>query len=327
MTNMLVPGEVTLRRLLGPLKGALSDPDTREVVVNECGEFGVENSKGWHWHKAPDLTFAQLDALCILAARQTNQRFGPFRSGCSSRLPGGERISMARPPSSPAGVINLTIRKRAANFVPTLDWLEEHGWFSFLPKRAEGWHVWLRRMIKTKRTIIFTGETGSSKTTAAEACLRAIPLHERLIILESVPEWGDLPQKNVIYRMYAQAGDDESGMPKAEEALARALRERPDRILFGEMRTGEAWAYMRVLMGGHPGGISTAHASPGRESAFDTLTLMIRESAFSVGVGDETIRRMLRDHIHIVIHCTKAPGEAVPYRATFIDAASGLLEA
>lgn len=321
----MVPGEATLRRLMAPMREALADPDTREVVVNGPGEFGVETGAGWRWVAAPELTFERLDAIGILAARFTTQDFGPFRPACSSRLPDGERITLARPPVTPAHMVSLTIRKRASSFTPTLEWLEGRGWFSALPPRPGGWPAWLRRQVERKRTIVFTGETGSSKTTAAEACIRAVPPHERIITLESTPEWFGLPHKNWAPRQYAQAGDTKSGLPRAEEALATALRERPDRILFGEMRTGEAWAYLRVLMGGHPGGISTAHAAPGREAAFDTLTLQIRENPHSAGVSDETIRRMLREHVHVVVHCEKRAGDAVPYRATGVDAAPELL--
>lgn len=318
MPTDTVPGELTLRRLMAPMAAALAAPNTREVVVNECGAFGVESSEGWSWHEAPELTFDRLDAIAILAARFTSQELGPSRPACSSRLPDGERITLARPPVTPAGTVNLTIRKRASSFTPTLEWLEETGWFSKLPAREGGWGSWLRRQVERKRTIIFSGETGSGKTSAAEACIRAIPLHERLVTLESTPEWFGLPQRNWAPRMYAQAGDTKSGLQNAEQTLAAALRERPDRILFGEMRTGEAWAYLRVLMGGHPGGISTAHAAPGRKAAFDTLLLMIRENPNSSGVSDQTIRGMLRQHIHIVIHCAKS---AEGYHATEIDVA------
>lgn len=320
---MPLPGEMTLRRLLAPMGAALADPDTREVVVNQPGRFGVENSAGWSWHDAPELDFDRLDAIGILAAGLTSQDFGVSTPACSSRLPDGERITMARPPVAATGSVTHTIRKRALSFTPTLEWLEQRGWFSFLPHAPapfSGWAAWMRHKIAVeKATIFFTGVTGSSKTTAAEAALRAIPLDERIITVESVPEWMGLPHRNWVPRVYAQDEQKRPGMLGAEQVIEQALRERPDRILFGELRTGEVWAYLRALMSGHPGGISTAHAKPGYTALEDALVFMARQNRHSQGVPEETVRGLLRAHIDVVIHCEKAPGDPVPYRATSVE--------
>lgn len=310
------PGEATLRRLLSPMAAALADPDTREVVVNRPGRFGVEDGGGWRWHEAPELDFATLDAIGILAARLTGQDFGEENPSCSSRLPDGERITMARPPVAPEGSVQITIRKRAKSFVPTLEWLEERGYFAALPQVEGGWAAWFRRKVEGRATIVCTGETGSGKTTMAEACIRAIPLDSRIVTLESVPEWLDLPHENWIPHLYAQDGQDRRGARTAEQVLALVLRERPDRILFGEMRTGEAWAYLRALRSGHRGGISTAHAEPGYAALEDVLLLMVRENRSSDGVPDGTVRALLRQSIDVVVHCARTPEG---FRATSVD--------
>lgn len=316
---MMAPEEITLTRLMGPLATALEDPDTREVVVVKPGEFGVENSKGWHWYDAEALTYKRLLALGILAAQRTGQQFGENCLGVSSRLPGGHRITMVGPPSTPAGTIHLTVRKRATSFIPTLDWLGEKGYYDFLPKGTD-WAAWCRERVVAKRSFLATGETGSSKTTFAEALARSTSLEERVATLESVPEW-ILPHRNWIPQIYRQAGSAARGLPTAEEALELVLRERPDRILFGEMRTGEAWAYLRALRTGHRGGISTAHADEGEggEEAFETMTLMIRQNASSNGVPEETVNRLLRKTINVVAHCVKVAGDKIPYRLTRLE--------
>ena len=314
-------GEATLRRLLHPLAGALADPDTREVVVNRPGSYGVENTTGWHWYDAPELTYRVLEAITILAARATGQEIGSRRAFCSSRLPDGGRISMSRPPLMPPDIISLTIRKRATSFTPTLGWMGERGWFDFLPDTRD-WVAWFRDRVEARWTFAFTGETGSSKTTAAEACIRAIPLHERIVTVESAPEWLDLPHRNWVPHLYAQAGQEGFGLPSAEEVLEHALRERPDRILFGELRTGEAWGYMRALQAGHRGSITTAHTDPGREGFLDAVGLMVRQNAHSAGVPERTVRRLLEKQVNVVVHCAKVPGDPVPYRATHLDVIS-----
>lgn len=310
---MAVAGERTLRHLLAPMQAALADPDTREIVVNQVGRFGVEDSRGWHWHEAPALTFSRLDAIGTLAAACTSQDVGPHQPSCSSRLPDGERITICRPPVVPPGTISLTIRKRAASFTPTLRLLEARGYFSFLPPGRD-WVAFFERAVAAKRTIVVAGQIGGSKTTFAEALIRAIPVHERIVTLESTPEWTCLPQENWVPLLYAREGQ-ERAWRTAAECLEDALRMRPDRILMGELRTGEAWAYLRTLMAGHPGGITTCHAETA-EGAFDALALMIRQSEHARGLSDADVRALLRKHVHVGVHCARVPGVGVPYRIT-----------
>jgi type IV secretion system protein VirB11 len=311
----MIPGERTLRHLLGPLQAALSHPDTREVVVNQVGRFGVENSTGWHWEDDAALTFGRLDAIATLAAALTSQDIGPHNPTCSSRLPNGERVTICRPPVVQVGTISLTIRKRAVSFTPTLEWLDGKGYFSHLPSGRD-WARWLGDAVANRRTIVLTGNTGSSKTTMGEALIRAIPAHERIVTLESTPEWVGLPQENWVPMLYAREGM-ERGWRSAAECLEDALRMRPDRILMGELRTGEAWAYLRALAAGHPGGITTCHAETA-EGAFDALALMVRQSPHATGVGDADVRALLRKHVHIIGHCEKVPGDPVPYRVAHL---------
>jgi type IV secretion system protein VirB11 len=311
------PAEITLNRLLAPLAAALEDPDTREVVVIRPGEFGVENSQGWRWYEDPALTYPRCLSLAILAAHRTGQHFGENSLGVSSRLPGRHRITMAGPPSTPAGTINLTIRKRATSFTPTPEWLAERGYFDFLPKGTD-WVAWCRERVLAKRTFLLTGETGSSKTTFAEALIREIPLDQRIVTMESVPEW-DLPHRNWVPIVYAQAGVEAHGLPTATQALELALRQRPDRILFGEMRTAECWAYLRALQSGHPGGVTTAHAMPGVPAAMAALMLMIRENPSAASASEHLITKLLRTSINVVAHAVKVSGDAVPYRLTHLE--------
>src|SRR5207244_4373373 len=107
------PGERTLRTSLRCLAAWLDDPATTEVVVNRPGEVGVECAGQWSWHNVPELTFARLDAISILAASMTNREVDPSQPLCASTLPTAERIQVCRPPATMPGVISLTIRKPA----------------------------------------------------------------------------------------------------------------------------------------------------------------------------------------------------------------------
>lgn len=318
------PGTRTLLHLMEPMAAALAQPGTTEVVVNQPGRFGVECDGRWTWHDAPALTFEHLDAIGILAAAMTSQDLGEDAPSCSSRLPNGERITIVRPPVMPPDIVSLTIRKRATSFTPTLQWLAERGFFSFLDPAVD-WVRFFGNAVRQRRTIVIAAETGAGKTTLAEALIREIPLHERLVTLESTPEWIGLPHENWVPLIYAREGSTTAGMRGPVECLEDTLRMRPDRILMGELRTGEAWAYLRALMAGHPGGITTCHAETA-EGAFDALAMMIRQSPGQT-IAHADIMGLLRKHIHLAVHCAKVPGDAVPYRVTEVVEVGRMREA
>lgn len=306
---MMQPGEATLRRLQAPLDQFLDDPSTTEVVVDQPGLVGVErpgHATPWQWHQVPELDFDRLDAIATLAAAMTRQDLGPDRPRCSTVLPQGYRVQIARPPLTAPGTISLTIRKRASSFVPTIDWLGENGCFKYLDASRDWMSFWQSRVAR-RSSILIGGNTGSGKTTVAEAFIRAIPLHERLVTVEKTPEWFGLPHDSWAPLYYGFAGDGESSQRAAVQCIEDALRMRPDRILVGELRApGEAWAYVRSLMAGHPGGITTIH-SHSAMGCVDNLATMLRGDAAGVSMNEVDLRALLIQHIDLVVHCAKEP--------------------
>lgn len=322
--NALIPGETTLLRALQPIQWALDAPGTREIVINKPFRYGVENGEGWTWHDDERLSFRWLEAASRLAARRTGNDLSRGRPWCSTKLPSGARATIVIPGALPEGMISWTIRKRAVDFTPTIPWLEECGWFRFLPQtgpQARDWPRWLQRQVEAGATIAFTGRPGSSKTTALEACVRGVPLDERILSLESVPELFDLPHENWVPMVYAQEAGQ--GLPTAAQALETSLRQRGDRVIFGELRTAEAWGLLRVLMSGQRGTMMTAHCDPGMDAFVDTVHLMVQQAPDATGVPMETVKALIRKHVDIVIACerVKDNNEGVPYRAVHVDIA------
>lgn len=288
--------ESTLLRLLEPFASALALAGTREIIVNVPGRFGVEGDDGWQWHDAPVLTFKRLDAIATLAASRTSKRFGVDRPTCSAVLPGGERIAIARPPATAAGTIKLNIRKRAKSFTPTLPWLEAGGYFNHVPGYDA---MFWQDAIDSNKTILVCGSIGSSKTTFAEALLRAIPQNLRLVTIEDTPEWLDLPHENWAPLYFD--GERRSAI----DCLREARRMRPDWLPMQELLGDEAWAFLGALIVGHPG-ITTVH-SDNCASAFDAIAVMIRQSQEGRGMEEQTVNKLLRQHIDIVAHCAREP--------------------
>jgi type IV secretion system protein VirB11 len=290
------PGEATLLRLLEPFREALAKPGTREIVVNLPGRFAVEGADGWTWHDAPELTFKRLDAIATLAASRTSKRVGPDRPSCSSVLPGGERIFAARPPAAAPGTIRLSIRRRAKDFVPTLGWLQEQGYF----RRTPGFDAaYWQRAMDGEKTVLIAGQIGSSKTTFADAMLRAIPLHRRLLTIEDTPEWLDLPHENWCALYF------DGERRTATDCLQDAMRMRPDDLPFQELRGVEAWAFLRARVIGHRS-ITTVHAHD-CATALQAVALMVRQSLEGRALEADTVHGLLRQHIDVVAHVARDP--------------------
>jgi type IV secretion system protein VirB11 len=305
-------GERTLNHHLALWAEHLSNPALTEICVNKPGEYATEISGIWHWHSAPHLTFDRLDGIGKLAAGLTRQTLDNHTPRASSVLPGRLRIQIARPPAVQEGTYSLTIRKRATDFVPTLPWLAERGYFAHLPQNRD-WVAWWTDAVRTRHTLLIAGAIGSSKTTFGEALIHEIPLDERIITIEKVPEW-NLLHRNWVSSLYGASGDGKAAERAATQCVEDALRQRPDRILVGELRNGgEAWAYIRAMLAGHPGGITTLHAES-TAGTMDALAMMLRQDTAGSTMSDADLRALIRRSVHIIAHCARDP-----YRLTAVE--------
>jgi len=300
------PGMAAMRHHFAPLRAFMDNPAVTEIVIQKPGEFGVEADGAWTWHVCDNLTFDRLDGMAMLAAGLTGQTLSSRTPRCSTLLPGGLRVQVARPPQVPEGTVSFTIRKRATNFVPTLEWLNDHDYFSELPQNRD-WVAWWHKAVEDRKTIIISGNTGSGKTTTGEALLRAVPRDERLVVIERTPEWTTLPHRNLVMIYYGASGDGADAERAATSAVEDALRQRPDRIMIGEVRSGgEAWAYLRAEAAGHPGGIMTVH-SLSAATTIDSLSLIMRQSGDAANLHDDVIRAQLKLFIGVIAHCKRNP--------------------
>jgi type IV secretion system protein VirB11 len=339
------PGENTLRLLLAPIASALADPTVREVVVNRPGEVGIERGNGWLWQDVPELTFQRLDAISTLAAALSQQDVGPEQPLCGTVLPDGQRLQICRPPVVAAGTLSLTIR-RPSGFAPTIDSLAAGGLFT----RTEGtgsrmhpldaelerlhrtrqWEAFFPRAVQARKTIIVTGDTGSGKTTFAKALIQAIPLEERLVTIEDTAEFIGLPHRNLVSLFYSK-GHQGVARVHSEDLIEAALRMRPDRVLMQELRDGAAFTFVRSIAAGHPGSITTCHASSAA-GAFDALRLMVKQHEAGRHLADADVQVLLHQLVDVVAHCRRDhrgfaieevwfnPPARVPHRVTALAA-------
>ncbi len=290
----------------------LADEATTEVVVNRPNEIGVENAGHWSWHDV-DLPFEKLEAIAVLAAFHVGKDISRDEPICLANMPNGERLHIVVPPVTDDGSISLTAR-RPPSFQPTIEQLRERGMFeSYEPeplllddniaKPEMPIELWLKLSegVVQRKNIVISGATGSGKSTLARALIANIPLYERIITVEYAREWRDVPHRNWVPLKYNKTG---RGV-RAKNLVEAGLAMRPDRVLIGELTDEAAFHWIRNAIAGHPGGITTLHASTA-EGAFDALQLMCRES--EAGRMDyDDIDKMLRANIDIVVHCKHDP--------------------
>jgi type IV secretion system protein VirB11 len=264
----------------------------------------------------PALDRDRLEAVAILAARMTFKSVSYLQPSCVSMLPDGQRIKIMLPPAVPSGTVSLCIRRRALSFTPTLKWLAETDYFELLDSGID-WLAYFTRAvhgtaIQKPRPIIISGEVGSSKTTFAEALVRAIPLDQRVVTLEGSPEWISLPHPNWQALFF-----DEADPTSATRRVQDAMQSRPDWVPFQELRGAEAWAYMRALKAGFRG-ITTAHAGDAR-AVLRAIASMIRQAPEGQTQHEADIIADLRLYLGLIVHVVRImpehDGEASRYRA------------
>ena len=307
-------GEKTLRLLIAPLQMWLDDPHVTEICINRPGEIWVERHGQWQLYPVPPLDFGTLDSIATLAAAMTSQDVGPNHPLCATALPDGQRVQICRPPAVQPSLVSITIR-RPSSFRPTLDTLEGKGLFRQASSpdlhdasMAGAYHSrdsrsFLSSAVLARKNILICGATGSGKTTLARALIEEIPGEERLITIEDTPEWEAIPQRNRVALFYSK-GDQGSARVRSEDLLEASLRMRPDRVLMQELRDGAAFAYLRGVVAGHPGSITTLHAQSAA-GAFDALRLMVRQHPAGATLADADVRSLLSQMVDIVVHCER----------------------
>jgi type IV secretion system protein VirB11 len=306
---------VFLRRYLEPLDPWLSDPAVTDILVNRPGEVWVETVTGQTTrHAAPGLSEVDLTRLARQVAAFASQGVNREQPLLSASLPDGARVQIIAPPATRGGLA-LAIRKHAISDL-TIAELGRAGLFdpppaaaapadAVLDDRLAGgdWMGFLSLAVALRKTIVLSGGTSSGKTTLLNALVKDIDPRERLVVIEDAPEIR-LDRPNAI-GLIAARGEQGEARVTAEALLQASLRMRPDRILLGELRGAEAFAFLRAVNTGHPGSITTVHAdSPA--GAIDQITMLALLSG--VDMGWAAIQAYARRVIDVVVQLKRVDG-------------------
>lgn len=259
--------EVTTRRFLAPIQSLLDDPTVSEIMVN--GPRSIYFERQGKIHRS-ECKFADEQSLLAAArniAEFVNRRVDVDHHSLDGRLPDGSRVHIIIPPASRVGVC-LTIRRfQKSTF--QLSSLVERG--SMSPEAME----FLQLAVLLHKSILISGGTGSGKTSLLNALSASIPETERIIVIEDTSEL-QLSQHHTVYLEAQPARPDGGGGVTIRDLFVDSLRMRPDRIVVGEVRRGEALDLVQSMISGHTGALATVHANSPRESAvrLETLCLM-----------------------------------------------------
>lgn len=309
------PETSTLDLSLKVLQPFLDDEQWTEICINKPQEVFTENNYGWTRHKIPELTQRWCLNIAKLIANNSNQVIDSERPILSAQLTKGERVQIVIPPAVPEGTTSITIRK-PSNVILTLDDIEAQGAFDEVTvKTTEDIHPdeaqllqlleakrikeFIAEAVRTHKNIIISGATGSGKTTFSKAIIQLIPPEERLITIEDVAELKLPKHLNHVRLIYSKDGQ---GLSKAtpKQLLEACLRMKPDRILLSELRSDEAYYYLRNVNSGHPGSITTVHANSPR-LAFEQLMLLVKESPGGSQLSREDIKSLLYMLVDVII--------------------------
>jgi pilus assembly protein CpaF len=280
---------------LRPIQHLILDPDISEIMVNGPERIFIE--KAGHLQAVPEVRLTP--EFLIVAVKNIARRLGGDISDSKpildSRLPDGSRVAAVLPPCSIHGVA-LTIRKFSSHRF-NMDNLVAVG--TVTAELAEQ----LRQYVLQRKNILICGGTSSGKTTLANALTEFIPNCERVVLIEDTAEIQI--QKDNVLRFEARGG--QNGLPAVtiRDLLKATLRHRPDRIILGEIRGGEAFDLLQLLNTGHSGTISTVHANSAAQSISRFTTCVLQSG---VEIPYRAIKTNIAESLNIIVHLERRPG-------------------
>jgi type IV secretion system protein VirB11 len=292
-----LPEGVYLASCLAPFREALSRADVTDIYVNRPHELWLETVHGSvERHSCEEICELTLARFARQVAALTSQGINREHPLLAATLPDGSRIQIVAPPAT-RGPIAIAIRKHLKRSVSLAD-LAAAGSFSTTltgvhktkadeelcdiiraGKLAEG----LALAVRSRRNIVVSGGTSTGKTTFLNALLREIPLAERLILIEDTAELELLHPNSV--GLIAARGELREARVTTNDLVSASLRMRPDRIILGEVRGAEAFAFLRAVNSGHPGSMTTIHADT-PERAVEQLAMLVLQSGTNLNRAD-----------------------------------------
>ncbi|HUE69893.1 MAG TPA: CpaF family protein [Pirellulaceae bacterium] len=275
---------------VGPLAPLMADPAVSDILVNGPQQVYIER---FGRLEKTDVRFRDAEHLVRIIQRiaaRVGRRIDESSPMVDARLPDGSRVNATLPPVTIDGP-TLSIRRFGRRRLRRDDLL---GLGMFSPEMTQ----FLDLVVRGRKNVLISGGTGSGKSTFLGAMAEAIPASERIVTIEDAAEL-ILDQTHVVRMETRPANVEGRGQITARELVVNALRMRPDRIIVGEVRSGEALDMLQAMNTGHDGSLTTVHANSPRDALarLETMVLMA-----GIDLPSRAIREQITAALHLVIH-------------------------
>lgn len=280
---------------LRPIAHLIEDPEVSEIMVNGSRRIFVERDGLVREVSDVRLDERNLRVAVKNIARALGDDVSEEQPILDSRLPDGSRVAAVFPPCSVGGT-TLTIRKFQTRFF-TADELVRIG--TMTPAVL----ATVQRAIVSGKNILISGGTSTGKTTLLNALATFLPAEDRVILIEDTAEL-QLDRRNLVR---FEARRQQGGLPAVtiRDLLRATLRHRPDRIIVGEVRGGEAFDLLQALNTGHAGSLSTIHANSADQALARFASCVVQSG---VELPYQAVRYQIAEAIHLVLHLSRHPG-------------------
>ncbi len=277
----------------GPIEPLLEDPAVTEVMINGPRKVFFEQRGQLH---LSNRVFRDDDHIMRIVEKivvPINRRIDESSPMVDARLPDGSRVNAIIPPLAVDGP-TITIRKFSRDPL-TVDDLVSFG--TLIPEMVD----FLRACIRTRLNVIVSGGTGSGKTTLLNVLSSFIPPTERVVTIEDPCEL-QMRQRHVIRLETRPPNVEGRGQVTQRDLMRNALRMRPDRIIVGEVRAGEAFDMLQAMNTGHDGSLTTAHANAPRD-AIARVENMVLMAGLDLPI--RAIREQVASALDLVVHVSR----------------------
>lgn len=289
---------------LGPIEGLLADPTVTEIMVNGPDDVRIER-RGVILptdvrFRSDDHIVSVINRIALADDRHCDKGSSPMTNATLHR-PGtdfdGSRVNLVVPPIAVDHPL-IDIRKFRQDML-TPQALIEAGEFD-----ASVGEI-LEALVRARMNILIVGGTGSGKTTLLNVVSSYIPDDQRIITIEDTCEL-KLAKSHVVRMESRQKGTEGTGEVTIAQIVVNALRQRPDRIVVGECRSGEAFHMLQAMQTGHDGSLTTIHANNARHS-LTRLEQMVQMAPDASTMPPDAIMSIITDAVDIVVHVRRWP--------------------
>jgi pilus assembly protein CpaF len=283
---------------LRPIAHLIEDPDVSEIMVNGSRRIFVERHGLVREVADVRLDERNLRVAVKNIARALGDDVSEEKPILDSRLPDGSRVAAVFPPCSLGGT-TLTVRKFQTRFF-TAEELVRIG------TMTAGVLETLQAAIADSKNILISGGTSTGKTTLLNALAAFLPVDDRLVVIEDTAEL-QMDRPNLVR---FEARREQMGVPAVtiRDLLRATLRHRPDRIIVGEVRGGEAFDLLQALNTGHAGTLSTIHANTAEQALARFASCVVQSG---VELPYQAVRYQIADAIDLVLHLGRRQGARV----------------